>query len=399
MPKITVPLGPQHPALKEPGNFMLCLEGEEIVDATLRLGYNHRGIEKAAESRNFIQAMYLIERVCGICSHAHATCYIMNVEEIAGLEIPKRAAAIRMVVGELERLHSHLLWLGVAAHEIGFDTLFMYSWRDREVVMDCLENVTGNRVHYSINTIGGVRRDLSAPQVKAILEKVEFLEKRIKYYAGLGTSEPTIIARTKGVGHLPTEEAIKRCACGPLARASGVAKDIRKDDPYLLYGEMDFKVITSDACDVYGRLVVRVLEMLESCKILKQLLNWLPESAVAVKAPVKIPAGEAVNRYEAPRGEDVHYVRADGGLNPARVKVRAPTLANFESVDYMLKGDQLADAPLIIAAIDPCFSCTDRAAIVRDGVSAGGMDWAELRTHGIEFYKRKGIDFSKIELK
>ncbi len=399
MPKITVPLGPQHPALKEPGNFMLCLEGEEIVDATLRLGYNHRGIEKAAESRNYIQAMYLIERVCGICSHAHATCYITNVEEIAGLEIPKRAAAIRTIVGELERLHSHLLWLGVAAHEIGFDTLFMYSWRDREVVMDCLENVTGNRVHYSINTIGGVRRDLDRAQVKTILEKVDFLEKRIKYYAALGTEEPTVIARTKGVGHLPKEEAIKRCACGPLARASGIAADVRKDDPYLLYGELDFKVITSEKCDVLGRLEVRVFEMLESCKILKQLLNWLPESAIAVKAPIKIPPGEAVNRYEAPRGEDIHYVRSTGGLSPDRVKVRAPTLANFESVDYMLKGDFLADAPLIIAAIDPCFSCTDRAAIFRSGVAGGHMDWAALRKNGIEFYKRKGIDFSKITLK
>jgi len=397
MPKINVPLGPQHPALKEPGNFLLCLEGEQIVDATLRLGYNHRGVEKAAESRNYIQAMYLIERVCGICSHAHATAYISNVEDIAGVDIPKRAKAIRVVIGELERLHSHLLWLGVAAHEIGFDTLFMYSWRDRELVMDALETISGNRVHYSMNTPGGVRRDITPEQVKDVLAKVEVLERRIKYYISLATEEPTVIARTKGVGVLPKAEAINRCAAGPLARASGVARDVRKDDPYLLYGELDFKMITSDACDVFGRLYVRAFEMLESCKILKQVLNWLPEGAISVKIPVKLPPGQAVNRYEAPRGEDVHYLKSDGGLNPARVKVRAPTLANFASVDYMLKDNQLADAPLIIAAIDPCVSCTDRATIVSPSGN-GVMTWKDMREHGIEFYKKKGIDFSKVKV-
>ncbi|ACC98682.1 NiFe-hydrogenase III large subunit [Elusimicrobium minutum Pei191] len=399
MPKITVPLGPQHPALKEPGNFMLLLEGEQIVDATLRLGYNHRGVEKAAESRNYLQAMYLIERVCGICSHSHATCYVMNVEEIAGAEVPKRAQAIRVIIGELERLHSHLLWLGVAAHEIGFDTLFMYSWRDRESVMDALETISGNRVHYSINTIGGVRRDITPEMVKTVLMKIEHLEKRVKYYISLATEEPTVIARTKGVGHLPKEEALRRCAAGPLARASGIARDVRKDDPYLIYGELDFKVITSDACDVFGRLYVRAFEMLESCRLLKQVLNWLPEGAIKVNVPVKIPAGHAVNRYEAPRGEDVHYVKSDGGLNPARVKVRAPTLANFESVDYMLRGDALADAALIIAAIDPCFSCTDRATIISPSLnSVKTIDWKDMRAHGIEYYKKKGIDFSKVKV-
>ena len=396
MPKITVPLGPQHPALKEPGNFMLLLEGEEIVNATLRLGYNHRGIEKAAESRNFIQAMYLIERVCGICSHSHATCYVTNVENIAGLEIPKRAQAIRVIIGELERIHSHLLWLGVAAHEIGFDTLFMYSWRDREHIMDALETLSGNRVHYSINTIGGVRRDITKEDIEDILKKLKLVEERTGYYIKLATAEPTLHARTKGVGMLPRAEALRRDACGPLARASGVKRDIRKDDPYLLYSQLDFKVITSDACDVFGRLYVRVFEILESVKILRQVLEGLPEGPIAVKTPPKIPAGEWTTRYEAPRGEDIHYVKADGGPNPVRVKVRAPTLANFESVAYMLQNNQLADAPLIIAAIDPCFSCTDRATLVR-GSGSNIETLKAMRAYGIEYYKKKGIDFSKIK--
>lgn len=398
MPKITVPLGPQHPALKEPGNFMLLLEGEEIVGATLRLGYNHRGIEKAAESRNFVQAMYLIERVCGICSHAHATCYVTNVEHISGVEVPERAKAIRVVLGELERMHSHLLWLGVAAHEIGFDTLFMYSWRDREQVMDALETISGNRVHYSMNTIGGVRRDISNEEIADVLKKLDVLEERTHYYIHVATQEPTLSARTKGVGKLPKEEALKRDACGPLARASGIARDVRKDAPYLLYDQLDFNVITSNACDVYGRLYVRVFELLESIKILRQVLKSMPEGPYAVKAPLKIPAGEWVNRYEAPRGEDIHYVKSDGGPNPARVKLRAPTLANFESVAYMLTGDQLADAPLIIAAIDPCFSCTDRASVIQKATGeAGVQSFKDLRNYSIELYKKRGIDFSKVK--
>ena len=395
MAKITIPLGPQHPALKEPGNFMLSLEGEQVAAAVLRLGYNHRGIEKACEARSYIQNIYLLERVCGICSHAHTTCYCTAVEEIAKLEVPKRALAIRTLVGELERVHSHLLWLGVAGHEIGFDTLFMYSWRDRELSLDCLENLSGNRVHYGINTIGGVRRDITAEQAKNILKKIDVLEERTHYYIKLATEEPTILARAHGVGKLPKEEALSRCAVGPLARASGVAKDVRKDEPYLLYGELDFKVITNDSCDVFGRLCVRAFELLESCKIIRQVIKNLPEGPVKVAAPRKIPAGEAIARYEAPRGEDFHYVKANGTELPERVKVRAPTLANFASVAYMLEGGFLADVPLVIAAIDPCFSCTDRAIISRSAKTSV-MDWAALREHGIEFYKNKGVDFSKL---
>ena len=162
--KFKIPMGPQHPALKEPESFSIALKGEKILGVEIRLGYNHRGIEKACEERSYIQDIYLIERVCGICSHSHSTCFIQAVEEIACLQIPERAKYIRTLIGELERIHSHLLWLGVAGHEIGFDTLLMYTWRDREVVMDLLAELTGNRVNYAINTIGGVRRDVSEQQ-------------------------------------------------------------------------------------------------------------------------------------------------------------------------------------------------------------------------------------------
>ncbi len=159
---VRVPIGPQHPALKEPESFMVDLQGEKISAVTLRLGYNHRGIEKGCEERTYVQDVYLVERVCGICSHSHSTAFVQAVEEIAGLELPGRAKYIRTLIAELERVHSHLLWLGVAGHEIGFDTLLMYTWRDRELVMDLLAEITGNRVNYGINTIGGVRRDVVA---------------------------------------------------------------------------------------------------------------------------------------------------------------------------------------------------------------------------------------------
>ncbi len=395
MAKITIPLGPQHPALKEPENFMLVLDGEQICDATVNLGYNHRGIEKAAENRNYIQDIYLLERICGICSHSHVSCYIGCVEEIAKVEVPQRAKAIRTLVAELERIHSHLLWLGVAAYEMGFETMFMYTWRDREQVLDCLEMLSGNRVHYGINTLGGVRRDINAQQAKEIIKKINYLEERTKYYVNLATEEPTVLARTQNVGKLPYKVALERNALGPTARASGVKMDVRKQEPYFIYDKLDFEMITYDSEDVFGRVVVRVLELVESYKIIKQVLSALPEGAISVKVPWKIPAGESVFRYEAPRGEDIHYVKSNGSEIPERVKVRAPTLSNFQSIPYMLKGDYLADVPITIAAIDPCMSCTDRAVVydAKNGKTRT-FDWEELRKYSIEFYKKKGVNFS-----
>src|SRR3989339_1911783 len=192
MGKVIIPIGPQHPALKEPESFSVTLEGEKIVDVNLRLGYNHRGIEKACEERTYIQDIYILERVCGICSHSHSTCFVQTVEEIAGVEIPERAKYIRTIVAELERIHSHLLWLGVAGHEEGFDTLFMYSWRDREIVMDILALITGNRVNYGMNTIGGVRRDISKAQASQILKAVDILEERTNYYIEVASEEVTL---------------------------------------------------------------------------------------------------------------------------------------------------------------------------------------------------------------
>ncbi len=227
---------------------------------------------------------------------------------------------------------------------------------------------------------------------------MDVLEERTKYYIKVATEEMTVIQRLSGVGVMLPEDALRLGAVGPTARASGIDRDVRRDDPYLAYGEVEFKVITADTNDVYGRAVVRVLELMECYKMARQLLKNLPDGPITVKVPRKIPAGEALSRYEAPRGEDVHFVRANGTEKPDRVKVRAPTLANVQAVSHMLKDRYLADLPIVVAAIDPCFSCTDRMAVVRNRSRgpSGTMDWAALREHGIQWYRRRGVDFADL---
>jgi len=281
---VRVPIGPQHPALKEPEGFMVDLQGERISSIALRLGYNHRGIEKGCEERTYVQDIYLIERVCGICSHSHSTAFVMAVEEIAGLELPRRAQYIRTLVGELERIHSHLLWLGVAGHEIGFDTLLMYSWRDRELVMDLLAELTGNRVHYAMNVIGGVKRDITPEQMARIAEVVDALEERTKYYIELAMTEETLAQRLSGVGRLSKADAELLGTIGPTGRASGIDRDTRRDDPYAAYDELEFKVVTDDHCDVFGRTLVRLGELMEvaktSLEIKRKVLEKFTENSL-----------------------------------------------------------------------------------------------------------------------
>ena len=336
--RIELPIGPQHPSLKEPATFWITLEGEKVVNAVIGVGYNHRGLEKACESRNYIQNLYLIERVCGICSHTHSTAFCQGIEELAGITIPRRAAYIRVIVAELERLHSHLLWLGVAAHEIGFDTMFMYTWRDREKVLDILAEVCGNRVNYGINTIGGVRRDVDEEMLGNMSNVADELENQIKYYLDLALTETTLSARLAGVGKLSREDALRFGVVGPVARSAGIADDIRVKEPYAAYSEIPVNPVTDTNADVLGRTVVRIKEMLESLNIIRFCIKNLPDGDIAVKAPLRIPAGEVISRTEAPRGENIHYIRSNGTDMPDRVRVRAPSEANWRGVKHMLEG-------------------------------------------------------------
>jgi NADH-quinone oxidoreductase subunit D len=265
--------------------------------------------------------------------------------------------------------------------------------------MDLFAELTGNRVNYAMNTLGGVRRDIAAEQFPHILKIVDALEERTKYYIELAMTEETLAQRLSGVGYLSKEDAIRLGAVGPTSRASGADRDTRRDDPYAAYDELDFKVITDDRCDVFGRAVVRLGELMQSYSMIRQILKQMPEGPIAVKAPLKIPAGEAVSRYEAPRGEDVHYVRANGTDKPERVKVRAPTLANTQSVAKMLEDGYLADLPIVVAAIDPCFSCTDRTIAVQGNGDSKTLGWEELVQYGVRWYRDRGVDPSRIKVR
>ena len=307
------------------------------------------------------------------------------------IEAPPRAQYIRTIIAELERIHSHLLWLGVAAHEVGFNTLFMWTWRDREAVQDTLEEMTGNRVNYGINTIGGVRRDLTPAQVKDALARVPVLEDRLAKYMKMLNSEETVLIRFRGIGKLSKAEALKLGTVGPTARASGVEYDIRRDQPYIAYNEIPWKVATSTSGDVYGRTIVRITEMQESLGIVRHCLEALPEGAIRVDSPKTAPETEVLSRYEAPRGELVHFIRTNNTDKVERVDIRTPTLANWTSVAVSLVGQNLADIPVIVAAIDPCLSCTSRITVVNEkGKTIRKLSFEQLRKHADEFYRERG---------
>ena len=380
--QFVIPIGPQHPALKEPESFYFTVDGETVIDVEPRIGYNHRGIEKAMETRSYIQNLYITERVCGICSNAHQTAYTGSVEEAGRIEIPERAKYIRVFVQELERLHSHLLWLGVAAHEIGFDTLFYYVWRDRELVMDLLEEVSGNRVNYAIATVGGVRRDISPANFDRWNKIFDKIQERTEYYIKVASTEQTILERAVGVGYLGKSDIIKLSAVGPNARSSGVACDIRKLNPYLVYDQLDFDEIVVDNGDVLGQVLVRVLELLESVKILKQVLKDIPDGDINTGfGPLnRVAEGESAYLVEAQRGELIHYTISDGRNMPFRHKIRAPTMANLPSVVERLKGGYIADIPIVLAGIDPCFSCTDRMTFYDEGKDKT-WTWTDQELH------------------
>lgn len=382
-----IPIGPQHPALKEPGHFEFAVDGEVVRAATVRLGYVHRGIEKGTEGRNYVQSMYLLERVCGICSHVHATAFCLGVERLAGVEAPPRAQAIRSLVAELERIHSHMLWLGVAAHEAGFDLLFMYSWRDRETVMNLLEGITGNRVNYSANVLGGVKCDITPEQDAAIRRGVDFLEERTHHYLDVVSNDAMFLRRTRGIGVMSNAEAHRLGVVGPTARASGVARDVRVDAPYAGYVNQPVHIVTATNGDLEARFIVRIKELFETYRLIRVLLDTLPEGELTARMPRRVPAGETISRVEAPRGELLYYIKSNGSDMAERVKVRTPTLPNMASVLALAVGHQFADMPMLLAGIDPCFSCNDRTVTVKDANGEQQWTWEQLRQYGIERYR------------
>ncbi len=373
-------VGPTHPAFKEPVQLSFDLRGERIVKADFAPGQAHRGIEWMGMRRNPIQVLYLAERICGICGITHALAFSRAVEQIAQIRVPARAHYIRSIACELERIHSHLLWAGVAAHELGFDSLFYLTWRARERVMDLMEDFVGSRVHYSVVQIGGVRRNLDAAMITKIEEALSFYESVFDQLRKAFLEDSSVKIRCRDVGVLTAKQALELCAVGPTARASGVPGDVRQDHPYAAYSDVKVKAVLpvdymgETRGDVYDRIVTRVFELRQSIVLIREFLTRLPEGPteavpkiMVLLAQLKKAKGEAVGLHEAPRGEVAHYVRMDGAEAPVSWKVKASSYSNYMSWVPMLEGEQVADIPIIAASIDPCISCTDRVMLAGDG--------------------------------
>ena len=357
---VVLPVGPQHPLLKEPLSIVLDVSGERIVDAVVNIGYVHRGIERLCQGRTYEQNVALVECVCGICSHAHTTAYCQAVEALLGIEIPPRAAHIRVLLCELERIHSHLLWLGVLAEAIGFSTIFMYAWRDREDILDIMEELSGGRIAHAANIIGGVRIDVSAEQIRSLTWRLHAFYEQLEIFRDLVERDRSFHRRTKDLGHLSLESVQAFSIAGPAARASGSTLDIRRDAPYAAYHGLAFEVICATAGDVWSRTRVRLDELAQSLYLCHQALQVLPEGPLMVEAPRRVPSGEAVSRVEAPRGELLYYVRSDGTDRPARVKIRTPSLPMLRALEQLLPGLHTADFAAVIAGADLCIACADR---------------------------------------
>jgi len=388
----TVPVGPVHPALKEPIRFQFDLDGEQIVGVDIKPGFAHRGIEYMGMRRNLIQTLYLSERICGICSISHPLAFTQAVENAAGIEVPPRAQYIRTIIGELERIHSHLLWAGVGAHELGFDTLLHLVWNVREKSMDLLEQLTGNRVDYAIPIFGGVRRDIPAEKAPLAYEALDYYKGLLQNLIDAFLHDKSVELRTRNVGVLTYDQAVELCAAGPTTRASGVKKDVRVDMPYLAYADMDLHAITPEdygtepVGDVFDNIIVRLLEVAQSIEIIEFCLENLPEGELtsipkvpALLASLKKASGDGIGRHEAPRGEVFHYVRLEEDIEEMAVwKVKAPTYNNLMAWVPKFLGGEVADIPIIAASIDPCMCCMDRVHLVDEAGTASEKTKEEL---------------------
>ena len=364
MPKIEVPFGPYHPAMGEPEYFQVVVEGEKIVAVDMELGYNYRRIEEKVRSFSWPKAIVLLGRICGICSSAHTQAFALAVEKINKTEIPKKAKYIRTLGAELERIHSHLLWLGLLGEQAGFETLFMLAWSAREHALNMLEHLAGRRIHYEYMALGGVSRDLKPATALVLKKELAALELKFKDVREVFLSNGVLEGRLRDVGRLSKEKAIEYGVVGPTARGSGVKLDTRKDMPYSAYEEIDFEVPIARKGDSYSRARVRLEEIGQSIRIIGQVLEGMPKSRIKPAEPFyESKIGKAGMAVEAPRGENFHFV-ISGKFAPQFVRVRPPTFANLAVVPELLKGKALSDVPIIINSIDPCFACTDRVIII-----------------------------------
>jgi len=365
MHDFSLPIGPINPSMKEPTCIKLDLDGNIIRHAKLQMGYTHKGIEQLLEGKKIEQALYIAQRICGICSFCHSNGFNHTIEKMLNYEAPKRVKFIRTLVTELERIQSHMLWTGFMFHEFGFETMFQYLLRDRECILDIFERVTGGRVHHAINKPKTVRYDLREQDVRFILEKMKTIEEQINRYLDIVKKDKLTKERLMGVGVITKQTARRYCLVGSTARASGFNNDIRRSHPYDAYPYLDFDVIMSKQGDAYARMIVRLMEAIESVKIIRQLMKDLPKEEIPKPQIVFIEEGVATSQVEAPRGENFYFTIIKNN-KVDRIKIRTPTFATINVLPALLENKPIGDVPVVLHSLDPCFSCMERVIVVKN---------------------------------
>lgn len=355
---VNIPLGSQHISLLEPIRFQFECENETIVGVDADVGFVHRGVEKACtEKFEFRQVGYVVARVCGLCAITHSLSYTLAAERLLGFESNDRIKYLRMLMVELDRIHSHMLCLAHTAENAGFEALFMQIMADRELVMDIQEAISGNRIQFDYIAIGGVNRDLSPEMAQMVHKNLDLLAPRIDDLMERFTNNWSLALKYKGVGALSLDEACRYNALGPLARAAGLATDVRAESSDFPYEALGYKMVTEQSGDIFARNVVRLREIVNSMQICRNIIDNLPEGAILEKVKGK-PDGEAVVRVEAPRGELFYLVRGSKKNYLDRVRIKTPTFSGIPAMIEVFKGSEYADAPAILASFDPCMSCT-----------------------------------------
>lgn len=354
-----IPFGPQHPILPEPIHLDLVIEDEKVIEAIPSIGFIHRGLEKLVETKEYTEMVYVIERVCGICSFGHGWGCVSAIEGLMNVEVPERAEYLRTIWHELSRIHSHLLWLGLLADGFGFESLFMHCWRLRERILQMFEKTTGGRVIFSVCKVGGVRRDMDRAALNELAGVIRDMKKETREITDVFMKDSSVKNRLCGVGYLSKEDAEELCAVGPVARASGVIQDMRMNGMGK-YAELGFEPIIEEGGDCYARCKVRIRELFQSMELIEKAVEMIPEGDIEVAVKGAPPEGDFVMRLEQPRGEAFYYAKGNGTKFLDRMRVRTPTNANIPAMVKTLQGCDLADVGMLVLTIDPCISCTER---------------------------------------
>jgi NADH-quinone oxidoreductase subunit D len=361
MAEMWINMGPQHPMTHGLWNLRVKVDGETVTDAEPVIGYLHRGWEKMVENRTYPQIIPLSDRLCYGSSFTWAHVYCLAAEDLMGVEVPERAKYIRVISDELQRIGSHLMWLGAIGPDLGHLVLIVYCMRDREMFLDLFQQLCGARMTTNYPRIGGVRNDAPPTFERDVLRTLDYFERRLDEYEDIIDRSKAFRMRMEDLGILKPQDAINMGVTGPNLRGSGVKYDVRHNDPYEIYDELDWHMCTRDECDTYARYRVRMDEMRMSCQIVRDAFKKMPKSGpIRVKPPRNAPAATGFARMEDPRGESLIYITGDGTDKPTRVKVRSPFFVSLSAAPHMLRGYKVADVPSIMGMLDVCMGETDR---------------------------------------